>query len=164
MSIAKNSVVNFHYRLSETGGEELETTRGGDPVLFLVGYKNLLEGLDKAFEGKSQGDVFTVSLTAENAYGLRRDDATMRVPQKHLNDFKKLKNKLRPGMKVSLNTEHGPRDVIVVKAGKFNVDIDINHPYAGKDLNFDIEIIDVREGTDDEITHGHAHGVGGHHH
>lgn len=164
MQISQNSVVSFHYRLNEAEGAELESTRDGDPVLFLFGHKNVLPALEKAFDGKTTGDIFTVSLSPEEAYGERREGATMRVPQKHLHHYKQLKNRLKPGMKVSVNTEHGARDVIVSKVGKFNVDVDFNHPYAGKSLVFDVEIMDVREATADELAHGHAHGVGGHHH
>ncbi|KZY84063.1 hypothetical protein A3740_00575 [Oleiphilus sp. HI0068] len=77
---------------------------------------------------------------------------------------KKQNSKLKPGMVVSINTEEGPRQVVVLKAGKFNVDVDTNHPLAGQVLSFDIEIQSVREATEDELAHGHAHGVGGHHH
>jgi FKBP-type peptidyl-prolyl cis-trans isomerase SlyD len=75
-----------------------------------------------------------------------------------------LKNRLRVGMTVAINTEHGPQDAVVLKVGKFNVDVDANHPYAGKTLTFDIEVLEVRDATADELQHGHAHGVGGHNH
>ncbi|WP_369821112.1 peptidylprolyl isomerase, partial [Oleiphilus sp. HI0067] len=87
-----------------------------------------------------------------------------RVLIKHLMGDKKQLARLKPGMTVGINTEQGARQATVVKAGKFNVDVDTNHPLAGKDLTFDIEIISIREATKEEISHGHAHGVGGHHH
>lgn len=67
-------------------------------------------------------------------------------------------------MKVVVNTQQGGWEAIVVKAGKFNVDIDSNHPLAGKNLDFELEVVDVRDASEEEIAHGHAHGVGGHHH
>ena len=76
----------------------------------------------------------------------------------------KSKAKLKPGMIVSINTEEGDKQVMVIKAGKFNVDVDTNHPLAGKTLTFDVDVQGVRDATGDEISHGHAHGVGGHHH
>lgn len=164
MKISVDTVVSFHYRLSEAEGELLEESYDGDPNLFLFGHETLLPALEKTFEGKEAGDKFSVTLAPDEAYGPRREGATQRIPIKHLHDYAKLKNRIRPGMKVMVNTEHGPWEAIVLKAGKFNVDIDSNHPYAGKTLNFDIEVVAVREASADELAHGHAHGVGGHHH
>ena len=79
---------------------------------------------------------------------------------KHLS----FKGKLRPGMVVQLSTDDGMRAVTVIKAGRHSADIDTNHPLAGQTLTFDIEIVDVRDASPEELTHGHAHGPGGHHH
>jgi len=67
-------------------------------------------------------------------------------------------------MVANVKTDHGQRQVTIVKAGKFMVTVDTNHPFAGKTLTFDIKVLEVREGTAEELAHGHAHGVGGHHH
>lgn len=160
MNIAKDCVVAFHYRLSEEGGAELETSRDGDSSLYLHGHKNILPALEAVFEGKTSGDTFSVTLTPEQAYGFRHEGSTQRIPIKHLAG----KIKPRPGMVVSVSTEQGLRQVTVIKVGKFNVDVDTNHPLAGKTLTFDIEITDVREASAEEKAHGHAHGVGGHQH
>lgn len=164
MQITADKVVSFHYRLSETGGELLETSYEADPTLYLHGHSGLLAALEAELEGKQAGDKFTVSLTPEQGYGLRQEGATQRIPIKHLLGYEKIKNKIKPGMKVAVNTQHGPWDAIVLKVGKFNVDIDSNHPLAGKNLEFELEVMDVRDATADELAHGHAHGVGGHHH
>tara|TARA_B110001469_G_C9451304_1_gene227944 strand:- start:400 stop:630 length:231 start_codon:yes stop_codon:yes gene_type:complete len=74
------------------------------------------------------------------------------------------KVKPKVGMAVSIQTDGGIRQGVVIKIGKFNVDLDTNHPLAGKTVIFDIEIVDVREATQEEIDHGHAHGIGGHQH
>ena len=87
-----------------------------------------------------------------------------RIPIKHLHNHEKLKNKIKVGMTVQVNTQNGPWDAVVLKVGKFNVDIDSNHPLAGKTLTFALEVVDVRDATPEELSHGHAHGVGGHHH
>ncbi len=163
MSISKNSVVQFHYRLSHEG-QEVESSRDGDPVAYLQGHGNIISGLEGAMEGKEEGDTFTTDIKAANAYGPRQEDATQRIPLKHLMGDKKQNARLKPGMTVNINTEQGVRQGTIIKAGKFNVDIDTNHPLAGKDLSFDIEIISIRDATDEELAHGHAHGVGGHHH
>lgn len=164
MQITKDCVVTFHYRLSDTEGQELESSKGGDPVAYLHGHGNIIKGLEKSLENRESGDVFTASVSPEEGYGPRNENATQRVPIKHLLGDKKSLSKLRPGMVVTINTEDGQRQVVVIKAGKFNVDVDTNHPLAGKTLNFDIEVDDVRKATEEELAHGHAHGIGGHHH
>ncbi len=164
MQISADKVVSFHYRLSEQQGELLESSYEGEPTLYLHGHDNLLPALEEAFVGKASGEKFTVDLAPEQAYGLRKEGATQRIPIKHLRDYAALKNKLKPGMRVAVNTEQGPWEAVVIKVGKFNVDIDSNHPLAGKSLTFEIEVTSVREATDDELAHGHAHGVGGHQH
>lgn len=160
MHISKESVVTFHYTLRDEAGEQLETSRDGDPTAYLHGANNIITGLESALEGRSAGDVFTVTVQAEDAYGPRDPQRQQRVPVKHL----VFKGKLRPGMVVQLNTSEGMRPVTVVKAGRHSADIDTNHPLAGQALTFDIEIIDVREASAEELAHGHAHGRGGHQH
>jgi FKBP-type peptidyl-prolyl cis-trans isomerase SlyD len=81
------------------------------------------------------------------------------VPKKHFGG-----QRLEPGMQVVLNTNFGPRAVTIEKVGMSVVDVDLNHPMAGKDLHFDIEVVEVREATAEELEHGHVHGDGGHHH
>jgi len=164
IKISKNKAVTFHYRLSNEAGEEIETSHGGEPVAYLHGHGNIIVGLEKAMDGKQGEDVFSVTVEAKEAYGLRNEEAKQRVPIKHLVGDKKANAKLKPGMIVSINTEHGPKQVVVIKTGKFNVDVDTNHPLAGQTLTFDVEVQSIREATEDEIGHGHVHGVGGHHH
>lgn len=164
MNIAKDSVVAFHYRLSEEGGAELETSRDGNPSLYLHGHRNILPALEAAFEGKTSGDTFSVTLSPEQGYGFRREDSLQRIPIKHLMSSGSGKIKPKPGMVVSVQTDQGVRQVTVVKVGKFNVDADTNHPLADKTLTFDLEIMEVRAASAEEKAHGHAHGVGGHQH
>ncbi len=162
MQVSADKVVSFHYRLSEQGGELLESSYEAEPTLYLHGHNNLLSALEAAMDGKQTGDKFSVSITPAQGYGERQEGATQRIPIKHLHNHKNLK--LKPGMKVAVNTQHGPWDAIVLKVGKFNVDIDANHPLAGKNLDFELEIVEVRDASEEELAHGHAHGVGGHHH
>ncbi len=160
MQIERDRVVSFHYKLSEPGSEVFETSHDGDPVLYLHGHKGMLPGLEAAMEGKSASEKFTVTLAPQEAYGERKEGAEQRVPKKHL----LTKGKLSPGMLVQINTKNGPQEAIVRKVGLKNVDIDANHPLAGKTLTFDVEGLEVREASSDEVAHGHAHGVGGHNH
>lgn len=159
MHIEKNRVVSFNYMLRE-GETELERSDENEPMMFLFGHGGVLSGLEEAMEGKQAGDRFTVTLLPEQAYGYRRADALQRIPIKKLATRKKL----RPGDIVAVNTNQGPREVTVVKAGKFVVDVDTNHPLAGRTLTFEIDITEVRSATADEISHGHAHGPGAHQH
>lgn len=160
MNIDRNTVVTFHYTLRNAAGDELETSRGGDPSAYLHGAGNILPGLEKAMTGKAAGDIFSVSLTAQDAYGERDPQRQQRVPVKHLI----YKGRLQPGMLVQINAEQGRRAATVIKAGKFSADLDTNHPLAGQDLAFDIEIIEVRAASREEVAHRHVHGPGGHQH
>ncbi len=159
MKIEKDRVVRFHYTVSEPGQEPVETSKDREPLAILFGHGNIIPGLEKAMEGREAGESFSAEVAAADAYGERREDMTQRVPKKHFG-----KQRLAPGMQVMLNTNVGPRPVTVQKVGMSVVDVDINHPMAGKDLHFDVEIVDVREADAAEIEHGHVHGDGGHQH
>ncbi|WDE09613.1 FKBP-type peptidyl-prolyl cis-trans isomerase [Thalassomonas haliotis] len=160
MKIADKTVVQFHYTLKDEAGKEIESSVGGDPLAYLHGFNNMLVGVEKALTDKAAGDKFSVTLQPEEAYGERQEDAIQRVPVKHLQGAEKW----QPGMTALVHTEQGERQVTVVKVGKFMVTVDINPPLAGKVLTFDLEVLDVREATAEEVEHGHAHGVGGHQH
>lgn len=164
MQIEKDKVVTFHYRMAADGGDVVEESHGSDPIVYLHGHRGLISGLEKAMEGRRAGDRFAVTVTPEEAYGQRRENAVQRISQSHISGNSKLKMKLAPGMVVQVNTPDGPRAVIVVKVGLKTVDVDSNHPLAGRTLTFDVEIADVRAASTEEITHGHAHGPAGHDH
>ena len=164
MKIEKDRVVRFHYTLfeggvSEQGSDALETSKDREPLAILAGHGNIIPGLEQAMEGHEAGDSFSADIAAADAYGERRDNLTQRVPKKHFGE-----QRLMPGMQVVLNTNFGPRAVTIQKVGMSVVDVDLNHPMAGKDLRFDIEVVEVREATAEELEHGHVHGEGGHHH
>jgi len=160
LKIETGTVVSFHYTIRDEAGAELESSRGSDPSVYLHGANNVIRGLETAMAGREEGDVFTVSLQPEDAYGLRKPDKVQRVPVKHL----VFRGRLQAGSVVQLNTSRGRMPVTVVKAGRHSADIDTNHPMAGRPLEFDIEIVAVRPATAEERSHGHAHGPGGHHH
>lgn len=160
MNIERNTVVTFHYTLLSADNEQLETSRDGQPSVYLHGANNIMPGLEKSMEGKTAGDVFSVSLDAADAYGERDPQRQQRIPVKHLI----YKGRLRPGMVVQVSTEQGQRPATVIKVGKFSADLDTNHPLAGQNLVFDIEVVDVREASPEEVAHRHVHGPGGHQH
>lgn len=165
--VGPNKVVSFHYQMYrvEEGerGKLLEESAAEQPIAYLHGHQNIIPGLEAAMAGKKEGDKFQVTLSPEQAYGPRRPDAIQRVPIKHLHLANK-KQRLQPGTIVAVQTERGPRHVMVLKAGKFNVDVDTNHPLAGLTLDYDVEIHSVRDAEPEEIAHRHVHGPGGHHH
>ncbi|HET8707159.1 MAG TPA: peptidylprolyl isomerase [Pseudomonadales bacterium] len=161
MQIENGAVVSFYYTLSDESGNALESNRKEKhPAVYLHGYNNVLPKLEAAFAGKKAGDQFELSLEPLDAYGLRRENAIERIPAKYL----KHEGRLTPGKMVQINTKEGPMLASVVKVGKFSVDIDTNHPFAGKKLNYQIDIVDVREASEEEKAHGHVHGIGGHQH
>jgi len=163
MKIEKNKVVSFHYTLMEND-QVLEDSHDGHAIAYLHGFNNMIEGVEEAMAGREQGENFSVTLPPEKAYGLRNENAIQRVSINHVMKPSKKKMKYKPGMIIQLNSNEGPREVVVVKAGLKTLDVDTDHPLAGKTLSFNIEITDVREATAEEIAHGHAHGDGGHHH
>lgn len=160
MQITKDTVVQFHYRLNNDAGDLIESSEGQEPTAYLHGHRNVITGIETALEGKQAGDHIATTITPENAYGPVNPNAIHRVPIKHLVGSKKW----RPGMIATVHTERGQLKVRVIKVGKFMADVDTNHPLAGQTLHFEIDVVDVREATADEVHHGHAHGVGGHHH
>lgn len=164
MKIEKNKVVTFHYRLSEAGGELIDDSHGHPPAVYLHGHEGILKSLEEVLAGKQPGDKIVETFSPEQAYGPRRAEAQMRISLKHVRVPAGHKGKLTPGMVVGLETEQGLREVTVVKTGLKTVDVDTNHPLAGKTLTFEIEVVDVRDATAEEIEHGHVHGEGGHHH
>ncbi len=159
MKIEKDRVVRFHYTVAEQGQEALESSKDREPLAILIGHGNIIPGLEKAMEGREAGESFAVDVAAADAYGERREGLTQRVPKKHFGA-----QRLEPGMQVVLNTNFGPRAVTIEKIGMSVVDVDLNHPMAGKNLHFDVEIVEVREAKQEEIEHGHVHGDGGHEH
>lgn len=166
MKIKHNAVVRFHYRLrDEATGDELENSHGDEPNTYMHGRKTIVPGLEKAMTAKEVSDTFSVTLSPEEGFGVRHEGQQQRVPLKHLmRQAQNNKKKPKVGDIVSVNTNSGPRQATVTKVGKFNVDLDANHPLAGKTLTFDIEVVEVREATQEELDHGHSHGPGGHQH
>jgi FKBP-type peptidyl-prolyl cis-trans isomerase SlyD len=159
MKVAENTVVQFHYALSE-GGQAVESSFGREPLAALIGASGIIPGLEAALMGREVGDRFEVTVPPEKAYGERHDQLVQRVPRKRFSGS----GNLQPGVQIMIETNQGRRMATVAKVGVTVVDLDLNHPMAGKTLTFDIEVVDVREASTEEIEHGHAHGPGGHAH
>lgn len=158
MSIEDMKVVSFHYTLTDQDGLQLETSHEGQPMVYLHGARNIIPGLEHAMAGKSVGDEFQVTVEPAEAYGERTDANLLRIPAKR---FSRSARNLQPGQIVSIQTKQGPVQATVVKVGRFNVDVDTNHPLAGRTLTFEVKVTDVRDATEEERSHGHVHGPGG---
>jgi FKBP-type peptidyl-prolyl cis-trans isomerase SlyD len=160
MIAEKDKVVTFHYTLKNEAGEQMESSRESDPMTYLHGANNIITGLEKAMEGHAIRDEFSATLEPEEAYGERNENNIQRVPLKRLKGI----GKISVGQVLNLQTNKGQVQVTVLKVGRFNVDVDGNHPLAGAQLTFDVEITDIRDASEEELKHRHVHGPGGHQH
>lgn len=161
MIIENNKVVSIHYLVRDSVGEILEQSNPQSPLVYLHGHPGLLPSLQAALTGKESGDNITAELSPEQGYGERQPTAIQRVSINHIMREGKTKPRLTPGMMVYLNGKQGPVPATVIKVGLKSVDVDLNHPYAGKSLRFEIDILAVRDASAEEIEHGHVHGEGG---
>ena len=160
MIVEPDRVVLFHYTLLDEQGGMLESSREGEPMAVLHGHGNVIAGVDDALQGHAAGERFTVVVPPDQGYGERHEGRTQRVPKKNVRGAKRL----RPGDEVVIATREGHRSVTVLKVGHSVVDVDLNHPLAGRTLHFDIEVMAVRAAEPEELAHGHVHGPGGHGH
>ena len=159
MTIKQNSVVTFHYTLKDDAGAVIDSSASDEPLAYLHGHGNLVPGLERELEGKGTGDRLNVRLLPADGYGERNQELVQKVPRRSLKGI----SKLTVGMRLQAQTAQGPRPVVVTQVVGDMVTLDGNHPLAGKNLNFDIAIEDVRDATEEELAHGHVHGPGGHH-
>jgi FKBP-type peptidyl-prolyl cis-trans isomerase SlyD len=160
MTIKQDSVVTLHYTLKDDAGEVIDSSASRNPLSYLHGRGNLIPGLERELQGRSAGDKLSVKIEAADGYGEYDKALVEQVPRRALKGITNIK----VGTQLRGETEHGPRTVIVTRIVGDMVTLDANHPLAGKNLNFEVEITSVRDATEEELTHGHVHGPGGHHH
>ena len=160
MTAQNPKVIGFHYTLKNDAGETLDTSEGRDPMLYLAGSGQILPALDAEMQALSVGDKKSVSLPAKDGYGEVNPAFKMNVK---LGQFPP-GTEVKPGLQFKINNEPGSPMFRVINVLGEEVFIDGNHPLAGVNLNFDIEITESRDATPEELDHGHAHGAGGHHH
>lgn len=156
MQISQNTVVTMHFTVSSEDGVQIDSSRNAEPMVFLQGSHYLIQGLEDALEGKSAGDKFEIDVPPELAYGERMDELVQMVPKTMFEGME-----LEVGMQFRATTDDGEQSVIVIDITDDEVVVDGNHPLSGLTLNFDVEILDVRAATEDEIEHGHVHAEGG---
>ena len=160
MNISKGKVVSIHYALNDAAGEVLESSEGQAPLEYLHGHGNIIAGLEKALDGKAAGDKLKAVIPPEDGYGIRDETQVKELP---LSSFQS-QDEVAVGAQFQAETSQGPRLATVTKMDDKNVTVDLNHPLADQTLSFEIDIVEVREATEEELSHGHAHGPEGHNH
>ena len=160
MQIASNKVAIITYTLKDSEGTLIDQADKNQPFAFIQGVGNIIPGLENALEGKGVGDKINVSIEPAQAYG-ERDDNLMQTLSKEM--FEGV-DEISPGMQFHAQTNQGMSVVTVTEVENDQITVDGNHPLAGLTLNFDVDVIDIRDATEEELEHGHAHGPGGHHH
>ena len=161
MQIAANKAVSIDYTLTNEGGEVIDSSAGGAPLVYLHGAGNITVGLEKALEGKQPGDELDVTIEPQEAYG----DYSVELEAVLNRAMFEGVDELEVGMQFHASAPDGGMQIVTIRdiEGE-DVTVDGNHPLAGQSLNFKVKVIDVRDASAEEIAHGHVHGEGGHHH
>ncbi len=159
MQISKHKVVTMDYVLRDDQGSLIDSSEGKEPLAYIQGAGSIIPGLENALEGKTNGDSLAVRIAPEEAYG-ERDETLLQVVPRNMFDVPDVD----VGMQFQTQSEAGPQIVTVVAMTDDEITVDANHPLAGVTLNFEVNVVDVRDASDDELSHGHVHGPGGHHH
>lgn len=150
----------MHYTLKNDDGTVIDSSEGREPLAYLHGASNIVIGLENGLEGKSAGDKLSVVVAASEGYGEYSEDLKQEVPLAQFDD----QSQVQAGAQFHAQTPQGVVVATVLSVDNENAVIDMNHALAGQTLNFDIEIVEVRDATKEELQHGHAHAPGGHHH
>ena len=157
MKISENKVVVLHYAVSDSEDTLIDSSYDHKPLSIIHGTGYLIPGLEDALVDHVVGDKFEVAVSAENAYGDRHDEYVQTVPKSMFDSVEDL----AVGSQLRATTDDGEQTVIVIDVTDDEITVDGNHPLAGLDLKFDVDILEVRDATEDELTHGHVHGEGG---
>lgn len=161
MQIADRCVVTFAYTLRDAAGAVLDQADAAEPFTYLHGRNSIVPGLERGLAGQAPGARCKVTVTPQDGYGMR-DEKLVQVVAREQFDTE---TPLAVGMQFHTRDEGGAVHMVAITAiTEAGVTIDANHPLAGQTLNFDVEILDVRQATAEELAHGHAHGPGAHHH
>ena len=161
MTIQNDKVVTMHYHLTDSDGQVLDSSHGSDPLTYLHGAGHIIQGLEQALTGLDVGATKTVEVAPADAYGEHDANAIQTVPRQELAGIANLE----VGMQLQAQHPDGRTVTLFVKEiREQEVILDSNHPLAGMALTFDVEIMEIRDATAEELSHGHVHGEGGHHH
>ncbi|MBL4883925.1 MAG: peptidylprolyl isomerase [Planctomycetaceae bacterium] len=152
--IGENLIVSMHYKLTDNDGNEIDSSEGSDPLIYLHGKGNIIAGLEKPLNGKAEGDTLQVTVEPAEGYGEVLDEMVQVVARSEFDGI----DEIEVGMTFEAQGPDGSMQSIeIMKVEGDDITIDANHPLAGVTLNFDVEIVSIREATQEEIDHGHAH-------
>lgn len=151
MVITKNSAVFINYILTDSQGSIIEQSSADKPLAYLQGHNNIILGLERQLLGKAAGDKLTVVVEPEEAYGEYQEQAIQQIPREEFQGVETIE------VGMQFHSPEKKEDVTVISVSDDMVTVDTNHPLAGKQLTFDVEIVNVRAGDKDEIDHGHVH-------
>ena len=160
MQIADDKIVLIHYTLTNLDDEVMDSSDGGEPLAYLHGKGNIVPGLEKELLGKQAGDKVNVEVSPEEGYGELNEELIQEVDRAAFEGVEAIE----VGMRFMAQTAWGQQPVVVTAVTEESVIVDGNHPLADQTLKFDVEVIEVRDASEEELQHGHAHGAGGHHH
>ena len=159
--IKENTVASVHYTGTlPDSGEVFDSSEGRDPLIFLVGHRQMIPGFERELMGAKVGERRTFTLAPEDAYGHPDENAVMEIPREQFAMLEE-QEKLEEGMQLVAQLGHGPAPFIVKALTDETVTADFNHKLAGKSLTFSVELVELREAEESEIAHGHVHGPGG---
>ena len=159
--VEQDSVVSVMYTGTfPESGEVFDSNVNQQPLVFLVGHGNMIEGFEQEMLGAAMGETREFTLTPERAYGSRDDANVQSIPRSQFPEGMELE----VGMVLGAQSDQGPMQFTVVDVNDEIVIVDLNHQMAGHTLHFSVEVVEIREATSDELAHGHAHGPGHHHH
>lgn len=156
--VEDNKVVLIHYTLKNEEGEIIDTSEGQEPLPYIHGLGTIVEGLENALAGQPVGTKLSVNVEAAEGYGEFDESLVQPVPRDQFGD-----HEITIGQQFHADTAIGPRVVTVTAIEGDDVIIDANHELAGMDLHFDVEVVDIRDATQEELEHGHVHGEGCNH-
>lgn len=160
MTISHNKVVHMHYELKNDNGEIIDSSKGREPLAYIHGMGNIIPGLEKELNNKIKGDKINAVIAPEEAYGVKDDRKVFKVGK---NQFQG-EGSIVEGMQIQAEANGKMEVGTVEKIDNEEVTLNFNHPLAGETLHFDVEVMGVRDATEEELSHGHVHGEGGHHH
>jgi FKBP-type peptidyl-prolyl cis-trans isomerase SlyD len=165
MHIAEDKVVTFHYTVQTPEGDVIDTTEGQEPLAYLHGHKQIVEGLEEALLGKTTGDHVDVTVPSDKGYGPRDPKLDMLIPLEAFPE--EMRHEIQMGMMFEAAHPEDEEQTLVFTILGIEEDKVMatgNHPLAGQDLCFSVDVDEIRDATEEELGHGHVHGPGGHDH
>ncbi|RAP38821.1 peptidylprolyl isomerase [Candidatus Marinamargulisbacteria bacterium SCGC AAA071-K20] len=160
MIIEKNKAVTVHYTLKNKAGEVVDSSEGQEPLAYIQGIGNIVVGLEKQLEGKKVGDKLDAEVSPEEGYGETNDELIRTLPKEQFGDL----GDVKVGLSFYIESPQGHVPATILEVTDKDISFDMNHPLAGNTLFFSVEVIGVRDATEEELEHGHVHGPGGHAH